>query len=67
MNGNGIFDGTEVNGEVAFSYNLPTQPGDSLAQDAQYTCMGSKATEGLGLQSLAIASWAELATWKANP
>jgi len=46
VNGNGIFDGTEVNGEVAFSYSLPTQPGDNLARDAQYTCMGSKPPKG---------------------
>ena len=27
VNGNGIFDGTEVNGAVAFSYRLPPPPG----------------------------------------
>jgi hypothetical protein len=36
---NGIFDGTEVNGETAFTYSIPPQPGDDLAADFSYTCI----------------------------
>jgi len=46
VNANGSFDGTEVNGEVAFSYSLPARPGDNLARNPQYTCVGSKPPEG---------------------
>jgi hypothetical protein len=46
LNGNGIFDGTEVNCEVAFSSNLPTQSGDHLARNPQCMCMGLKPPKG---------------------
>ena len=38
-NPNGVFTGAERNGEVAFAYSVPAQPGDSPV--APYTCLGS--------------------------
>jgi hypothetical protein len=40
---NDIFDGTETNGEVAFSYSIPAQPGDNQAADHAFTCEGTSA------------------------
>lgn len=43
---NAIFTGTEQNGEVAFSYSLPPQPGDDDAADFRYTCLGDAPPTG---------------------
>jgi len=40
-NPNKVFTGSEVNGQVAFSYSIPAQPGDDQAKDFQYTCIGA--------------------------
>jgi hypothetical protein len=40
-NPNKIFTGKEVNGETAFSYSVPAQPGDSQPKDFAYTCIGA--------------------------
>ena len=40
---NDIFDGTETNGEVAFSYSIPAQPSDNQAADHAFTCEGTSA------------------------
>ena len=45
-NPNGIFKGTEKNGEIAFSYSIPPQPGDGQAKDANMTCMGAAPPAG---------------------
>ena len=43
---NDIFDGTETNGEVAFSYSIPAQPGDDQAADHAFTCEGTAPPPG---------------------
>lgn len=45
-NANKVFSGKEVNGEVAFRYSLPAQPGDSAAQDFAYSCLGAAPPAG---------------------
>ena len=45
-NPNKAFTGNEKNGEVAFTYSVPPQPGDSQAADAAYTCAGDAPPSG---------------------
>jgi hypothetical protein len=45
-NPNKVFTGSEVNGEVAFSYSIPAQPGDDQAADFPYTCIGDEPPSG---------------------
>ncbi len=45
-NPNKVFKGTERNGEIAFRYSVPPQPGDSVAADHQYTCIGAAPPAG---------------------
>jgi hypothetical protein len=41
---NGVFTGTEKNGEVAFSYSLPAKPTDTVPKP--YTCLGAAPPAG---------------------
>jgi hypothetical protein len=45
-NPNGIFSGKEVNGEAAFTYSVPAQPGDDQAKDFAYACLGKAPPTG---------------------
>lgn len=45
-NPNKVFKGTEKNGEVAFVYSVPPQPGDGRAADFAYTCIGAAPPSG---------------------
>jgi hypothetical protein len=43
---NGIFTGSEKNGEVAFSYSIPPQPDDTKPSDVAFTCLGASPPAG---------------------
>ncbi len=43
---NNIFTGSEKNGEIAFSYSIPAQPGDTQPKDVAFTCLGAAPPPG---------------------
>lgn len=45
-NPNRSFQGTENNGEVAFSYSIPGRPSDNQAKDFPFTCIGAAPPSG---------------------